>query len=832
MKPLGEALRSALRRSRSWRTSLALTALVALFFFPLADPRAALATRDVVEYHLPMRAAFAQLAGPGLPQWDPLAHGGQPMLSNPNYGALYPLTWLALLLPVTTALNLLVLVHAGIAAGGALRFARRLGAGEGAALLAALAYTCGPTYLALLHSLDTALAMSFLPWVMACALDLLDPSRGVRPGRARLGLSFALAAILLLGNPLVVAVSLLAIGAFVLGRAQERLRRLPGVGGAVAVALGLAAVQVVPTLARLADSPRAAGLDFRQATAWSFPWPRLAELVLPRVFGDAARPELGLYFGWGIHDGDYPYLLGIAIGLPLLVLAVASWSRRGDPERWGWILMALAGLFLAFGRHNPLFGWAWSHLPGIDKVRFPEKFLLLPLTAAIFAGALGWQRLLDRRESAAERPSTGRRGAVPLAFATVLTIVVAALALLAFVAPQKVAAFASAHSAAPLAGEALGRALRFYRRESLLALAFSLATWALIALAGRPGAPRRRLACAAIALVALELWTYGHALLRTLPARALLAPPQVARDLPPPPLRLFSDAPYRRERAGVVVMAGDPRLRWARAPIERLDSRAGNLFGYRYVLDRDFDLSLTRPAARGLRFYERIRDDPELELRLLGAWGASRIVERKPAETVIAEGRALGPQLAPTLAPVRARENERTLASFRFAAGAELFADAAAAESAALAARLPFESREYLIDDLPAAEAEALRPLFRARLDAAGVRSVEDHGDRVRVAYTAAQPALLVVASTFDRRWRAQVGAVTLPVFETAAGYMAVLLPAGEGEVELRFRDPWVSLGAAISATTLLVALLMHLRSRRRRMVAVGSATPRREIQE
>ena len=89
-------------------------------------------------------------------------------------------------------------------------------------------------------------------------------------------------------------------------------------------------------------------------------------------------------------------------------------------------------------------------------------------------------------------------------------------------------------------------------------------------------------------------------------------------------------------------------------------------------------------------------------------------------------------------------------------------------------------------------------------------------GDRVRILYAAARPSLLVAASTFDNRWQARVGKDEVPVFETAAGYMAIVVPAGEGEVVLRFRDPWVSLGGAISATTLLVALWFAVRRRRR----------------
>ncbi len=811
---------------RSLRAPLLLGALLALFFFPLADPQAVLATRDMVEYHLPMRAAVAELADGGFPQWDPFAHGGQPLLSNPNYGALYPLSWLALLLPVAQAVNLMVLIHAALAAWGAYRLARHLGARAAAATLAALAYTCGPTFLPLLHTLNIALAMSFLPWVMEFALAVLDASpgplsqespRGLGARRPWCGLIFSLTAIFILGDPLIVAMTLLAIAAFVLAEPRRRLARLPQIASAAAFAIGLAAVQLLPTLARLADSPRAAGLDWTEATSWSFPWRRLIELVFPHFFGDVSRPESGLYFGWGVHDRDYPYLLWIAIGLPLLLLGLAAWVRPGIRERASLALMASAGIFLALGRHNPLYRWAWTYLPGVDKVRFPEKFLLLALIAAIFAGALGWQRLLDRRD--ADDP---RAAALPAALAAGLAALAAVFAGLAFRAPGIVASFAGSHSGLPPSGETLARTLQFYRRESLLATGFTLATLALFALALWRRTPRRALEGAALVLVALELWTYGQPLLRTLPANVLFAPPAVAHELPAPPLRLFSDEPYRLDKTDLVARAGDPRASWMRAPIERLGSRTGNLFGYSYVLDRDFDLSLTQPATRALRLYERIRADPELELRLLGGWSVSHLTAHRATSAILDEARRVGPARAAGVAPVAARANGLAAPPYRFVAGAELFADAATAERAAVDARLPLESREYLIAALPEAAAETLRKLLAGRLDDAVVRAVADRGDQVRVAYAAARPALLVVATTFDSRWQAASGDLELPVFETAAGYMALLVPAGEGEVVLRFRDPWVSLGAATSATTILVALGLALRARRRARAAVA----------
>jgi len=811
-------------RRRALRTPLLLAALLGVFYAPLAHPGAILVTRDMLRYHLPMRAGLAHLASAGLPQWDPFAHGGQPLLSNPNYGALYPLSWLTLIFPPAMALNWLVLIHAALAAWGALRLARRLGAGDGAAVLAAVAYACGPTFLSLLHTLNIALAMSFLPWAMELGLAVLDARQEDRSLAAWLGLSLVLAAIFILGDPLIVAMTLLTLAAFVLGKPAARLSRLPRLAGAFAFALGLGAVQLVPTLARLADSPRGAGVGWEQSTAWSLPWQRVAELVYPTFFGDSARPERALYFGWGIHDQDFPYLVLIAVGLPLLLLSLDSWTRRDAPERASWAWISIAGIFLALGRHNPFYRWAWSYLPGVDKLRYPEKFLLLALTAAVFAGALGWQRLLDQRG----HHDRGRALAaeLPMALAALLVALAGGFVGLTFGAPHLIAWFANAHRFPPLAGPALERALAFYRHESLFALAFALGAFTLFALARFSRTPRRVLEGGAIALVALELWTYGHALLGTFPSRDLFSPPRIARDLPPSAGRLFSDEPYRTDKTELVFIAGNSSLLWARAPIERLDSRAGNLFGYAYALDRDFDLSLTRPAARALRFFEQIRERPELALHLLGAWSVSHLVERKPTAELVEEARTVGPQLASTITPVRVRPNGFALPPYRFIAGARFSPDADAAERAAVADNLPLNSIEYLIASAwmpPGVPSGALPTLPAGRLDDARIRSVEDHGDRVRLAYGAQRPALLVVASTFDSRWQAHAGESALPIFETAAGYMALLVPAGEHAVTLRFRDPWVTVGAAVTATTILLALGFALRSRRARAAHIAA---------
>ena len=102
-------------------------------------------------------------------------------------------------------------------------------------------------------------------------------------------------------------------------------RPAPGGGAArppvpVLFAVALAAVQLLPTLGRLADSPR------KELPTW----PRHALVDAARAAGrdrlpallrrSGAQPARGVYFGWKLEDRDYPYVESIYPGLLLAVL--------------------------------------------------------------------------------------------------------------------------------------------------------------------------------------------------------------------------------------------------------------------------------------------------------------------------------------------------------------------------------------------------------------------------------------------------------------------------------------------------------------------------------
>jgi hypothetical protein len=101
--------------------------------------------------------------------------------------------------------------------------------------------------------------------------------------------------------------------------------------------------------------------------------------------------------------------------------------------------------------------------------------------------------------------------------------------------------------------------------------------------------------------------------------------------------------------------------------------------------------------------------------------------------------------------------------------------------------------------------------------DSNGTATVVDQGPgRYRISYKVASPSLVRVAEVYYPGWQATSGGAALEVFPVDRALTGFIVPAGEGEVDLRFRlrnfnlAAGISLGAAIAAGVLL---LIHVRS-------------------
>jgi hypothetical protein len=720
--------------------------------------------------------------------WNPWLHGGQPILSNPSYGAFYPPSWLIFAVSPAYALSLMAVLHAGLAFAGAWRLARHFGCGRGAAALAGVGYTGCGAFLSLLSAYTLLGGIAWMPWVLAWGDESLRLPAGGRWWRPALLAGGALGLQLLNGEPSTVLITGLALLALAVSAAGRRLAAAPRVVVPVLFAVALAAVQLLPTLDRLTDSPRK-GLSPRIAMTWSMPPQRLAEILFPRFFGDPKRHAEGLYFGWNLNDRDYPYVESLYPGLLLAVLGASALMRGRIPRRAAWFLLFVAGCLLAFGRHTQGYSVLRLAIPVLAVLRFPEKFVILAVLALATAGVLGWQRLLDDREG-------GRPESADFPFALALVVLATALVLAAclFWAPGAASWFIVSHSAPMLPAARRGIALEYLRSESWAAVRTAAAVALFLALCRWRRPSRRLLEIVAVLLLAADLWHYAHGLVQTIPADAYRTPPALTAELPQSRNRLFVQEP-RPGAPQLFRRRGDSQTLLTRSYLLQLEPYSGALWHIPYVFESDFELMLTGWGRKAAGIFRHEGIHSQAALRYLGIWNVGTLLLQKDFRDQVA---ALRDPAAP---PLRKVTNPYVFPRFRFVPRVTFHPRHAAALAAARAQGWAVVRNEHCARPGRPPETRGYRRPPR-------LLEVTDRGGEIKVRYSGGEGAFLVVAMTYDPAWRAFVDGGPLATYPTAACQLGVALPPGEHRLVLRYRQPLAGLGVAVSLLALSAGAL------------------------
>jgi hypothetical protein len=321
------------------------------------------------------------LADGRIPWWDPHHFAGYPFLSNPQLAFFYPPTWLALLLPVRVALGWYVLLHLWLGGMGIYLLVRSLHQTRLGALLAALTFTFNGFMVARLWAGHVGLIAvhTWLPWLLL-ALWWAAPRRSGWYGVVA-GLPLALA--ILAGHTtslLYLGLIWACFGLYLMLTGGYWGQVLKQMGIAIAMALLLSAIQLLPLLQFIRVSSRSAAPSFEFATAYSFPPAHLLTLLVPVFFGEP------LHIGyWSVPN--FEELTAYAGLLPLLALFVLL--RRPRPTTWLYGGLALLGLLLALGSYGFLYQLFYDWLPPFRLVRAPGRAMFLyVLAASLLVGAL------------------------------------------------------------------------------------------------------------------------------------------------------------------------------------------------------------------------------------------------------------------------------------------------------------------------------------------------------------------------------------------------------------------------------------------------------------
>ncbi|MBU6399229.1 MAG: hypothetical protein KGS61_02835 [Verrucomicrobia bacterium] len=306
-----------------------------------------------------------------IPLWNPYSDCGVPFLAQWNTMVLYPLSLFYVLLPLSWALGMFCLSHLFLGGMGMCFLARRWTGNGLAASVAGMAFAFNGLTLHALMWTNNSAALGWMPWVV------LATERAWREGGRCVVLAALVGAMqMLAGAPEIILLTWLFVGALWAGesqisdfRFQIEARRLARLLGVVAMIAGLAAAQLLPFADLLAHSQR--GQQFGDS-AWSMPVWGWANFLVP-LFRCYPSSQ-GVYFQYNqFWTSSYYHSIG--------VLALALFAAGRVRRRRVWLLAAVAALslVLALGDAGGLYGWLRRVCPLVGFMRFPIKFVVLPI---------------------------------------------------------------------------------------------------------------------------------------------------------------------------------------------------------------------------------------------------------------------------------------------------------------------------------------------------------------------------------------------------------------------------------------------------------------------
>ncbi|GIV14337.1 MAG: hypothetical protein KatS3mg021_2619 [Fimbriimonadales bacterium] len=321
-----------------------------------------------------------------IPLWNPYQLGGMPLLANSQSAPFYLPHLLALPLPTWLAAGWLAWLHMTLAGVGLGLFLRRIGVGLAGSLVGAGVWMFATFFVCWLQMSSVPAVLCWYGWVLW----------GVEQVRAHGGRMLGALAIpvwlmVMAGHLQFAFYGVLMAGLYALWRvlgdrgvpARLRLRTLGWLGLAVALGIGMATPQLLPTLELASQSHRAAVATEAGYSAYvrtALPLFHWITLWCPDAYG---HPRDGSYWG-AVHYAELAMGVG-AVGLWLAILGV---SRRGQGLFWA-VLVGLA-LLLAIG--SPLTRLLYFYLPGYSATGSPARVLCLWAFGLAVLTGLGFER--------------------------------------------------------------------------------------------------------------------------------------------------------------------------------------------------------------------------------------------------------------------------------------------------------------------------------------------------------------------------------------------------------------------------------------------------------
>ena len=704
--------------------------------------------RDFGLFSYPLAYHFRESFWHGeLPLWNPLNNCGTPFLAQWNTQVLYPPALFYLLLPLSWSLGVFCLLHLFWGGLGMFLLARHRTQNHLAAAFAGIIFAFNGLMLNSLVWPATIAGLAWMPWVI-----WLTERAWHEGGRTLVLAAVAGALQMLSGGTEVILLTWVLLGAMSLleffRSDGPRTKILWRTGLIVLLVSGLAAAQLLPFFELLDDSRHQEAIS---ATLWPMPPTGWANFFVPLFH---CRSYQGVFM-----QDNQSWINSYYVGVATVVLALATlWQVRQGSV---WLLATLAGsgLILALGDATPAYGWLSRHAGIITLVRFPIKFVILPVFVLPLLAACGLAEM---------RPDTGmktirRAGTCGLVWFAVVTLIVGIL-------------WWNWRSQ-PAGGDRAAAGWNGLCRAGFFTAIAGGWWWA-----GKISAPGLR-----------QLWQLLLLVLVWLDlSRQAPQPQTVSRAIYQPGLSRPLPAPDFGETRALVPFDTSAALGRVFLP-----DVSANYIGRRFTLSCDcnlldnipngdgfFPLCLSRYAAVFYTYYNHDTPGP-----LLDFIGVSQSLDVSTSRCEWVPRSTHMPLLTGGQKP--------------------LFTDDLTAVQ--LFTNANFNPRREVC--LPA---EAKPYITASNLTMVNVSSPKFSAGQIEADVEADGPALLVAAQIYYHPWRAYVDGQPTRLWPANYAFQAFEIPTGSHHVKLVYEDRRFYLGTAISLATLAGCLLFYGLSRRR----------------
>ncbi len=344
-------------------------------------------SRDMAFLEVPLRQHAATLMKEGGGAlWTDAYGNGQPFLANPKNAVLYPGTWLYVILPFGIAFKLHFFLHGVLAWAGLFLLSRSLQLSSKASFLAASTFFLGGYLLSSFEFYNHLASLAWLPWLL-----LVARTNRSNPFMRTLWLVGLWVLLILSGTPHVIPMAILLGILLIIITGDHPRPRLRAFGLSFALAILLAAIQLLPAVELLSRSSR----DPQETLRWSLEPVQLVNLVVPGIFGNDRGTEDSEYWGGHLFDYHYPLYYSLYASPGLLLLAMIGLRKPRTRVQLFLAISAAVFLLVSLANFLPFFAFV-AKLPGAGLIRYPVKYLGGTILALSFLGAIGFDRFFSQ----------------------------------------------------------------------------------------------------------------------------------------------------------------------------------------------------------------------------------------------------------------------------------------------------------------------------------------------------------------------------------------------------------------------------------------------------